>query len=38
VEITKFCAGTNQRVLEVDSAVVDNLYAVLLRNPVGKED
>jgi hypothetical protein len=25
VEITKFCAGTNPRVLEVDSAVVDNL-------------
>lgn len=38
VEITKFCAGTNQRVLEVDSAVVDNLYAVSLRNPAGKED
>jgi len=38
VEITKFCAGTNQRVLEVDSAVVDNLYAVSLRNPAGKEE
>lgn len=38
VEITKFCAGINQRVLEVDSAVVDNLYAVSLRNPAGKED
>jgi hypothetical protein len=33
VEVTKFCAGANQRVLVVDSEVVENLYSVSLCNP-----
>jgi DNA primase len=32
VEVTKFCQGNNQRVLVVDTAVVENLYGVSLRN------
>ena len=30
VEVTKFCAGVNQRVLEVDARTVENLYDVSL--------
>ena len=33
VEVTKFCAGANQRVLEVDPRVVEHLYGVSLVNP-----
>lgn len=33
VEVTKFCAGTNQRVLEVDTGQVEQLYGVALCNP-----
>ena len=33
VEVTKFCAGTNQRVLEVDTRHVEQLYGVALCNP-----
>jgi len=33
VEVTKFCAGINQRVLEVDTRHVEQLYGVVLCNP-----
>ncbi|MGC1379305.1 MAG: CHC2 zinc finger domain-containing protein [Anaerolineales bacterium] len=33
VEVTKFCAGANQRILEVDTRVVEQLYGVSLVNP-----
>jgi hypothetical protein len=33
VEVNKFCAGTNQRVLEVDTRQVEQLYGVALCNP-----
>lgn len=33
VEVAKFCAGANQRVLEVDTRHVEQLYGVALCNP-----
>jgi hypothetical protein len=33
VEVTKFCAGANQRILELDSGIVEQLYGVSLVNP-----
>jgi DNA primase len=33
VEVIKFCAGVNQRILEVDTRQVEQLYGVSLCNP-----
>lgn len=32
VEVTKFCAGANQRILEVDARAVEQMYGVSLKN------